>query len=129
LTPTDLATFSENEFMLRNPYPIYQNGQPISIKISENMKDGKYITSAGEYNPIDLLKQIKEAPLMELVNTNIGHITIKDFEEMESEGYYIQNEDNPGQVQENYIPSGSLVSKMMESEDTVFPEMDFTPEV
>jgi len=97
LTATDLETFAENEVMLRNQYTIYENGQPISIRINANMQDLKYQTSAGEYDPIDLLKQIKDADQL--------------------------------QVDQSYSPSGSLVSRMMESENSLLPDTDYSIEI
>lgn len=97
LTAADLETFAENEVMLRNQYTIYENGQPISIRINANMQDLKYQTSAGEYDPIDLLKQIKDADQL--------------------------------QVDQSYSPSGSLVFRMMESENSLLPDTDYSIEI
>ena len=139
LTQKDIETFSENEFMLQNNYNIFNNDGLLNIKIVDNIKNGKYITSAGEYEPIDLLKQIKEAALVDLVNTNNGQIPFEDYqkivanlkgfdsyEEMAAEGYLLGIQGSGELTINKYVPSGNLVSRMMESENANLSDQDYS---
>ena len=78
----------------------------------------------------------------DLIDTNIGKIPQDDlndilaiqngfdsYEEMKASGVYIDNDISPVQANEKYVPSGNLASRMMESENSLLPDLDYSLEI
>ena len=51
------------------------------------------------------------------------------YEDMKAEGYHIDNEVDSEQNSVEYVPSRSLATRMMESENVFLPDQDYSVEL